>query len=198
MLRNMIKLLSFCFLSRLAPMTMLNWISTSMENTCIVLWQEWREQFTQFFMVGRIPIWGWINLSISCISSGLHPHMKSMGNCMSGSSRPFDKGGPSLQNKFFWPFRLQFGLKIRWDIGGGPPRPLPWIRLWLPGKAYNEQPLMPFCVHPFCWFNSPNTVCLSLPRVCWVILKIIIWDLFLWKVCFTVTIDGSGDHNIVT
>ena len=36
----MIKLLSFCFVSRLAPMTMLNWISTSMENTCIVLWQE--------------------------------------------------------------------------------------------------------------------------------------------------------------
>ena len=124
MLRNMIKLLSFCFLSRLAPMTMLNWISTSMENTCIVLWQEWREQFTQFFMVGRIPIWGWINLSISCISSGLHPHVKSMGKCTSGSSRPFDKGGPSLPKKFFWPFRPQFGLKIRWDMGGaGPPGP---------------------------------------------------------------------------
>ena len=125
MLRNMIKLLSFCFLSRLAPMTMLNWISTSMENTCIVLWQEWREQFTQFFMVGRIPIWGWLNLSISCISSGLHPHVKSMVKCTSGSSRPFDKGGPSLQKKIFWPFRPQFGLKIRWDMGGRAPQAPP-------------------------------------------------------------------------
>ena len=79
----MIKLLSFCFVSRLAPMTMLNWISTSMENTCIVLWPEWREQFTRFSMVGRIPIWGQINLSMSCISSGLHSHVKSMGKCMS-------------------------------------------------------------------------------------------------------------------
>ena len=31
------------------------------------------------------------------------------------SSRPLDKGGPSLQKKFFWPFGPQFGLKIRGD-----------------------------------------------------------------------------------
>ena len=126
MLRNMIKLLSFCFLSRLAPMTMLNWISTSMENTCIVLWQEWREQFTQFFMVGRIPIWGWINLSISCISSGLHPHVKSMGKCTSGSSRPFDKGGAQSPKKIFLALQASVWSKNKVGYGGaGPPGPSP-------------------------------------------------------------------------
>ena len=39
------------------------------------------------------------------------------------SSRPSNKvGGGDLKKKFFWPFRRQFGPKLR-----GSPRPLPWI-----------------------------------------------------------------------
>ena len=42
------------------------------------------------------------------------------------SSRPWNKvgggGGGDLKKKFFWPFRRQFGPKLR-----GSPRPLPWI-----------------------------------------------------------------------
>ena len=39
------------------------------------------------------------------------------------SSRPWNKvGGGDLKKKFFWPFRRQFGPKLR-----GSPRPLTWI-----------------------------------------------------------------------
>ena len=39
------------------------------------------------------------------------------------SSRPWNKvGGGDLKKKFFWPFRRQFGPKLR-----DSPRPLPWI-----------------------------------------------------------------------
>ena len=46
------------------------------------------------------------------------------------SSRPWHKGGGGggcHPKKKFWPFRPQFGLKIRGEPG--PPGPLPWIRL---------------------------------------------------------------------
>ena len=43
----------------------------------------------------------------------------------SARSRPWDKGGCSLQKNFLRPFGPQFGLKIRGR--GRPPRPLPWI-----------------------------------------------------------------------
>ena len=39
-------------------------------------------------------------------------------------SRPLDKGAGGLQNKFFWLFGSQFGLKIR-GVGTGPPRAPP-------------------------------------------------------------------------
>ena len=39
------------------------------------------------------------------------------------SSRPLDKGGPSLPPKFFWSFGPQFGLKIRGDGRSGTLRP---------------------------------------------------------------------------
>ena len=41
------------------------------------------------------------------------------------SSRPRDKGEP-ISKKYFWPFRPQFGLKIR-ERGGGGEGPLTWI-----------------------------------------------------------------------
>ena len=47
----------------------------------------------------------------------------------STGSRPWDRGGGGLPvsrpKKFFWPFGLQFGLKIR---GESVPRPVAWIR----------------------------------------------------------------------
>ena len=48
----------------------------------------------------------------------------------STGSRPWDRGGGgglpvTRPKKFFWPFGLQFGLKIR---GESVPRPLAWIR----------------------------------------------------------------------
>ena len=46
------------------------------------------------------------------------------------SFTPWDKGGS--QKHFFWPFGLQFGLKIMGGGGGGrPTRPLLWIRHWV-------------------------------------------------------------------
>ena len=49
----------------------------------------------------------------------------------SAGSRPWDRGGGGggggLPKNFFRPFGPQFSLKIRGG-GGGPPRPLPWIR----------------------------------------------------------------------
>lgn len=49
------------------------------------------------------------------------------------SSRPSNKvgGGGDLKKKFFWPFRRQFGPKLR-----GSPRPLPWIH-----HSYNNPSL---------------------------------------------------------
>ena len=44
--------------------------------------------------------------------------------------------GSSLQKKIFWPFRPQFGLKIR--EGAGSPGPLPWIRHCTTILLYNN------------------------------------------------------------
>ena len=40
---------------------------------------------------------------------------------MSGGGHPDPeiRGGPGLQQKFLWPFRPQFGIKIGKDGGGG-------------------------------------------------------------------------------
>ena len=47
------------------------------------------------------------------------------------SSRPWDKGGPGLKKKFFWPFGPQFGLKIRGRRGASPGSATDWhILIW--------------------------------------------------------------------
>ena len=39
------------------------------------------------------------------------------GECRGGHPDPEIRGGPGLQQKFLWPFRSQFGIKI--GKGGG-------------------------------------------------------------------------------
>ena len=50
----------------------------------------------------------------------------------SGRSRPWEKGGPQSQKKFFPALRASFWSKNK---AGGTPGPLPWSRHWGKGKG---------------------------------------------------------------
>ena len=41
------------------------------------------------------------------------------GECRGGHPDPEIRGGPGLQQKFLWPFRPQFGIKVGKGRGGG-------------------------------------------------------------------------------
>ena len=73
----------------------------------------------------------WLPVNITQTSAGFRPWVKGGGG--RGSSRPWDKGEDRSPKNFFRPFGPQFHLKIR-GVGGGPPRPLPWIRHCKPSR----------------------------------------------------------------
>lgn len=96
----------------------------------ILLLQESRIPLTITIQI-HVPQWSWLESGIYGVESRIQDCVKfprrwgkiSRQETYYVNTRSEKTGGS--QKRFLWPFRPQFGQKMR---GGGPPGPLPWIR----------------------------------------------------------------------